>query len=237
MKLEPEFRPLWEAYSKRKDARTLRELLIALAPTIEKGVKTFGGGMPNLYAKAKLIAVNALNNYSPNEGRLKDYVMLHLQRLRRIAPQTGNIVSVPEMVRLGKRNLEEAQRELEDRFNRPPTDQELADYLGLSIKKLSKLQAASGAVLASAFEGDTGEIKDQGISKNAAELLKESVYKELSPLQQYIMERRFGLHNHKEENIEEIAKKLKISVGQVHNHIQKIQNMLTGIEQFLSPKM
>lgn len=234
MKIENKYKELYLDWKKTGSKESLKKLMDVLYPTIEKGIKTFGGGLPSLYGKAKLIAYDALNSYSPDKGTLDSHLMLNLQRLYRYAPQSGAILDVPELVRMQAKQLETISKELEEKFRRPVSDQELADYMGLSLRRIQKIRSAQGTVPESIFEGSTPakalvDVDDKQKAKR--ELWMETLYKEVSPVQQYIMDHKFGLHGHKPKTLEEIAQKLKLSVSTVHKYLREIDEKLDLINK------
>lgn len=233
MKLEKRYAEYYANYIKNRDRESLNQLMQALQPVMLKGINTFGYGIPTLRGRAKLLVLDAINSYDPSRGPLESHVMLSLQRLQRYAPDTGNVVKLPEGVRMLQRQVVDAEKELEDKYNRAPSDQELADYLGLSLKKIRSARVASGAIPESAFEGN---VEMKSISQDNQEispkvkLWQESVYKELSPIHQYIAERRLGIFGHKPEPVEQVAKRLKISPASVSNYTKEVAQKLAPPE-------
>lgn len=230
MKLEKQYADLYTNYAQKRDTESLRQLMQALEPVITKGVHTFGSGIPTLYGRAKILAKQAIDTYDPKKSPLESHVMLNLQRLQRYAPNTGNVLYIPENVRLLNKQITEAEKELEDKFGRPPSDQEVADYLGLNIKKIRKVRTALGTVPEGTFdEGIAAESLDKEIPKedSKVELWREAVYKELSPVEQYIAEKRLGMFGHKPLPVEEVAKRLKMSPASVSLYAKKVLEKLT----------
>lgn len=224
-----------EAYTKYKETGDLNQIFPKIRPIIEYGWRTFGGGLPSLYGIAKKITLRALPNYDPSKGDLKSYLMLNLQELQKKVPESGEIISASYELRLLNKQLEEAEKELEDKYNRAPSDQELADFLGVSLKKIERARKLTGSVPESTFEG--GQIGIQPLDDNATQkeihpLWVESIYKTLSPVDQFILDSRLGLHGRKQLGVEEIARKLKMSVGSVSLRMKQLSDKLTVPEKF-----
>jgi len=231
MKIEKQFQPLFEEYQRTKSPDSMRKLVEALQPTIDKGLYTFGKGIPSLVGKAKLLAMQAIQTYNPKRGNLTNHVMLNLQRLQRLAPQVSNVITVPEGLRMHAKVLNDTTKELEDKLGRPPSDQELADHVGLSLKKIEAIRKAQGAATESAFQGNVAMIRGgEAFTPDQRNLWVETVYKELPPPQQYILENRFGLHGRPIQTLEQIAKKLGLSVSEVYNQSREIENKLSSME-------
>ena len=218
---------------KRGDKQALRELMDLISPIIRKGIMTFGGGDETLERRARLIAKRVIDNYNPKVGRLENYLMLNLQELRRRASESRNVLSSSEYIRLQQKKLYESEKELEDRLGRPPSDQELADYLGISIKKIAKLRSAQGGVAGSAVMDMPTKVPDLGELNEAQQLWLQTIYLEAPPEDKVVIENYFGLHGKKPATIEQIAQKLKKSVGYVHERIRKIQEEFSNIRHLL----
>jgi len=218
---------------KRGDKQALRELMDLISPIIRKGIMTFGGGDETLEGRARLIAKRVIDNYNPKVGRLENYLMLNLQELRRRASESRNVLSSSEYIRLQQKKLYESEKELEDRLGRPPSDQELADYLGISIKKIAKLRSAQGGVAGSAVMDMPTKVPDLGELNEAQQLWLQTIYLEAPPEDKVVIENYFGLHGKKPATIEQIAQKLKKSVGYVHERIRKIQEEFSNIRHLL----
>lgn len=189
--------------------------------------------MPTLYGHAKILTKNAIESYDPEKGSLESHIMLNLQRLQRLAPQTGNILDISEGNRLLQREITNVEKELEDKLGRPPSDQEIADHLGISIKRIRSLRNIYGTVPESAFEGDVA-VESLGQSPQSSnikhKLWQEAVYQELSPIDQYIAETRLGLFGKKVLPIEMVAKKLKMSPAYVSQRAKAIAQKLVPPE-------
>jgi len=227
LKLEQKYVPIYQQYVSDPNPENLRKMIDALSPTIEKGIKTFGAGLPTLYGRAKLITSSALQSYDPKKGALDSHVMLHLQRLQRYLPKTSNVVDVSEATMMLQSQVMEAEKELEDELGRPPSDAELASHLKMSMKKLERLRTATGTVPSSAFD-DNAQTQpiEQKTDDEKYKLWQEVVYMDLNPIQQYIAERRYGLHGKKQESVEEMARKLKISPNMVYQHLKTIEQKM-----------
>jgi len=231
--IEKKYAELFYKYKNEKDKKALQELMTQLLPVIRKAIMTFGGGDETLEGKARLIAKRVIDNYDPKMGRLESYLMLNLQELRRRASESRNVISSSEYIRLQQKKLYESQKELEDRLGRPPSDQELADYLGLSIKKIAKLRSAQGGVAGSAITDMPTVVPELGELNEAQKLWLETLYLEAPPENKVIIENYFGLHGRKPATLEEIAKRLKKSIGYVHEKVKKIQDEFSNIRHLL----
>lgn len=231
-KIEDEYYELYYRYKFGTDEEALRELLKALRPVIEKGLRTFAGPSAKyLYGRAKLIVKHAIDIYDPQKAPLKSYIMLHLQRLLRETGKTG-VIEASEQQRVEFKRLQDATKELEDSLGREPTDEELADYTGFSLKKIEKLRRALGGLPESQYQ--TMEVlSGKQLSPETMELIMDTVYIELDVLDKFIMEHYFGLRGKRQMTIEEIARSLNKSVGWVHKRIRFIEAKISEIAELV----
>jgi len=225
---------LLERYKKHGDVEALRQLLDALRPVILKAIRTFAeGNIDVLEGKARLIAKRVIDNYDPKKGKLENYLMLNLQELRRRSAESRNILSSSEYIRLQQKALYESEKELEDKLGRPPSDQELADYLGISLKKIERLRSAQGGTVASSVPDLGIHVPKLGELNEAQKLWLETMYLEAPNEDKIIIENYFGLHGRKPETLEQIAKRINKSLGYVHGRLKEIQKQFLDVKALL----
>lgn len=211
----------------------MRSLIKKLQPIIQKGLLTFGGeGAEILRGKAKLIVKNAIDVYDPTKGKLTNYVILHLQRLMREAPQTGTVISTAESFKMELRRFEQMVKELEDELGRPPSDYEIAERFKIPIRKIEKFRRAQGGMVTSQYE-DASISERKQLSDEAWQLVLDTIYLELDSIDQLILERYYGIHGHQRKTIEEIAREIKKSVGFVHKRLSEIRRKIEEVSSLL----
>lgn len=87
--------------------------------------------------------IGAIQSYNPDIGAaLNTHVHHRIQKAKRFVVHHQNVVSMPEpdAYQIGK--LQRAQTELEERFGRQPTHQELSEHMGIPVKRISKIQGS-----------------------------------------------------------------------------------------------
>lgn len=220
-----------ERYKKNRDAQAFNNIMTYLEPTVNQAIKVFGQGNEALRGQAKLIIIDALDSYDPKKGDLKIHVLLHLQRLRRLSGQTAP-VPIPETVKLTLMQIQQAEKELQDKYGRPPSDQEIADYTGLSIKKIQKAREYMQGIAESNVEGiEAVTERQKELEQDRRELWIQAIYTELPPLEQYILDCAYGRNGRKKKTLQEIANDLKLPVSTVHAKLKKIEEMISLGEQ------
>ena len=232
-KIEKAYQPAYSAWSENPNPTTTSDLLKEIRPVIDSAVKTFGGaaaGSPTLRSHARRISMESFNTYDPMRGPLKTHLMSNLQGLRRKSQQEQQIISVPEQVALDLYQTEESGKELEDKLGRTPSDEELADFTGVSLKRLSYIRQARRPVAQGTIMQSSG---DAGMYMPAVKAPQESsaawvelIYSDLNKTDQYILERSMGLHGHQPQAQGQIAQALRLSAGAVSQRLQRIQAQL-----------
>lgn len=240
MRLEKDYTDAFNAWQQSQDPKTTGDLLRAVDPVIRAGVRSFGGGAansPTLYAQARKLALDAFNTYDPQKAPLKPHLMSNLQRLRRVSLQEQQIVRMPEQVARDRYNVDTATKELEDQLGRPPSDLELADHTGLSLKRLGHIRRGSRPLAESTLMQQSRYDDSRGGYQAGVESLDanytpqmEFVHHDLNPTDQFIMERSFGLHGNPIMSATDIARKLKISPAAVSQRMARIQAQLDQLQ-------
>lgn len=213
------------------------QIVKSLQPIIDTAVTSYAGqnASPNVRAKARLMALKALDTYDPNRGNVKTHLLSQMQSLRRLSAKEQNIISIPEQVALDHRRLNEAENELLDSFGRPPTDTELADMTGLSTRRIKKIRAFNQPISEGMTAAHTGDSDDSTNTEIASVLPNynrhtdawlDFVHDDLSPTDQLIMDMTLGRNGRRRASTQEIASKLRITPGAVSQRAAKIQDMI-----------
>jgi DNA-directed RNA polymerase specialized sigma subunit len=232
--LEPDFQEPYKAWSTDPSRANTGQMLKALDPVISTAVRAYAGPSAKsvtIKSQAKRMAAEALSSYDPAKGPLKSHMMSRLQRLRRTASSHRQIIRVPEQVALDQMHSERAANELEDKLGRPPSDQELSDFTGLSLKRLQYIRG-SGRPLAEStitrHSDDGGGGYDPRVRslQERPDAWLELVYDDLDETNQFIIERVLGMHGHPKTKPSQVAAQLRISPAAVSHRMAQIQQKL-----------
>jgi DNA-directed RNA polymerase specialized sigma subunit len=237
--LEEEFAPHFNAWQKSPTPETAGQLLKTVDPILQSALRTYTGvshTSPNLKAKAKLIALNSLGRYDQKQTKLRTYLMTNLQSLRREAAEEGNIIDVPERIRLDRQKLHTSSVELIDKLGREPSARELASHVGISLRRLGHINKlrptlAEGQLADSSFDSDQSRDDTQMTAPRNRDVYLQFVYGDLHPIDQVIMEYSLGLHGKPVLPKGRIAGKLGISPGAVSQRAAKIQKIIDQHEE------
>lgn len=211
------------------------QILAAVQPTIDTALSSYVGKNPTpvMRSRARLMALNALKTYDPNRGNVRTHLLSQMQSLRRLAAKENNIISIPEQVGLDFQKLEYAENELRDKLNRDPADDEVADFTGLSTRRIRKIRGFNQPLA----EGTTSTPTDSenaptelastlpGQTTNADAWL-DFVYDDLGSIDKLIMDMTLGRNGRRRSSTQDIAKRLNITPGAVSQRAAKIQSML-----------
>jgi DNA-directed RNA polymerase specialized sigma subunit len=214
---------MWEAYQSDPTTERQRELLIALKPTINSAITSFGGGNKALLTRAYIITKNALEKYDPKKGtNLKTYVYSNLQKLSRHNNNRNTIVKIPEGARLDNTRVYKFRREFEDKYDREPTIQEVSDGTGLSSMRVTKLGALKPETSMSRLVSDETGDSLAGKEENKLDTWSDYIYHDLDRDGKKIFEWTTGYGGAKTLSKKDIASKLGISAPAVSQRINTI---------------
>jgi len=230
-----DFTDIHTQWLKNKTPDTNTQLLKRVQPVIDTAVSSYGGASssPVFKSRARLMALKAMETYDPKRGNVRTHLLSQLQSLRRLSAQEQNIISIPEQVGLDYQRLHAAENELRDSLSRDPSDEELADATGLSIKRLRKVRAfnqpiASGTtVRETAEENYDGDIASSIPNQNqSADAWLDFVYGDLTPTDRLVMDMTLGRNGRRRASTQDIAARLNITPGAVSQRAAKIQAMI-----------
>ncbi len=244
--LEEPYRGPYETWKAGPDSpESNAAILKAIDPIVQKGVKMYGDDSPLSTSQGKLLALDGLNSYDPEQARLQSHLLNQMQGLRRKTRQQHEVVRVPERLLLESNKLRNYSQELQDELGREPTDAELSDKLGLSqarIKQIREFQPGMSTGQAEGRRHGSNDTENFGAlpasqlpgSQERQNYWVEIVYMDLPPTDQKILEYSLGLHGQPRLSNGEIAKKVGISQGGISQRKAKIQKLLDQ-EYELSP--
>lgn len=232
--IEPDFAEPYMNW-KQNQSPTQNDMIIEkMQPIIDSALKTYVGQevSPTVRLQAKRMALEGLKNYDPAKSKLKTHMMWHLQGLKRAAAKSNQILNVPERIRLDGNYINTSFNELNDQLGRDPSDNELADYTGMSLKRIQKVRSyrpgLSEGAATQAFSGSEEDGMSDPASlipgRTSSSAWRDFVYDGLDDRSKLIMEHTFGMNGKKILDNISIANKLRITparVSQLRADIQK----------------
>lgn len=241
--LEEQFAEPYQAWKADPTPRTRAGLLHAVDPVVRSALRSYAGSAasPALYGRAKVMTLQAVEKYDPSRAGLKTHLMTQLQGLRRHAQRAQNVLSIPERVRLDRQHLDSSFTELRDQLGRDPSDLELADKVGLSLKRIAHVRKAVPGYA----ESQLRDLGEEGESVTAAPAVRggpeddrawlEFVYHSVQPLDQLILEHTMGMNGKAVLSNQDLARRLRVTPSAVSQRKAKLQGYLNeraGLEGF-----
>lgn len=135
---------LWQEYKANKKFEIRERLIIKYAPLVKYIAGRIAINTPpqvefdDLVSFGILGLIDAIEKYDPKTGaNFKTYATVRIKGA--IIDEIRLLDWIPRSLRHKAKQLEEAYAALENRYNRPATDEEIANYLNLNQEELSKL--------------------------------------------------------------------------------------------------
>jgi RNA polymerase sigma factor for flagellar operon FliA len=133
---------LWRAYRAEPQSKPLRDrLILTYAPLVKYVAGRLGSGLPahvdddDLISYGLLGLMGAIERYDPDRDvKFETYAITRIKGS--IIDELRAMDWVPRSVRARARDIERAIAELERRLHRAPTDEEIADRLGITQEEL-----------------------------------------------------------------------------------------------------
>ena len=222
------------AYQKTPGPDTARAALAAVHPLVERAVAAQGlSGDPLALSRGRRLALDALTRYDPNKAALSTYLHASLQGVRRQSRKAARPVAAAGRVGLERARAQAAAEELEHELGRPASAGEVADRIGVPLKRLSDVLTHRPAAAGAAFAGGDGPAVT-GVGPAKVGPWAHLVYQDLSPNDQLVMEHTLGLYGQPVLGVGELAKRINRSPGAVSQARRRIQELL-DLEGELSP--
>jgi Sigma-70 region 3 len=169
----------------------LNAVVDVLHPQIDQHLARMGmHGDPLMRSKARLLAADAIKTWDPGQGgslpTWTGHQLMQLHRFRRLSQQA---LDIPEGVQLDALKIEQQRRELAEKKNREPTQEELADATGFSMKRLRDVQTGMRPTPAASAFGDASPA--MLYNDHTAEAM-DAIYGTADTVDKQIMEGRMG---------------------------------------------
>ncbi|MBN2204044.1 MAG: RNA polymerase sigma factor WhiG [Thermoleophilia bacterium] len=149
---EHQVRELWSRYKHHGDQGARDRLILAYAPLVKYVAGRMSNGLPAHIEESDLISygllglIGAIERFDPaREIKFETYAVSRIKGS--IIDELRSLDWVPRSVRSKAREIEKACALLENRLHRAPTDQEIAEHIGVSVDEfqvtLSQIATAS----------------------------------------------------------------------------------------------
>lgn len=232
----PEDLDPYEIYKAKPTPQALKATVDHHRTYIDNTVFRMLGKQPSpvVRTRADLLAAESIKKYDPaSKVPLKNWIAQGLQGVHRIAKNVTEIVHVPDQIRRDAANLARARAELQEKLMRDPSDDELADHTGISVKKQQRIASghlwskAEGSYTAELERGgEDGDENMPGFAKDPMDEVHDYVYHDLDDIDKQIFQYRLGYRGGKVLPNQEIARRLNMSPSAVTQRAARIQRRI-----------
>jgi DNA-directed RNA polymerase specialized sigma subunit len=219
---------LWREWKRTKSPLTLEHLLTRLAPLINREVGKWGATVPRvaLESKARILTIEALENYDPNRGAaIGTHVTNRLRKLSRFVYPYQNVARLPENKQLLFNTFQVAQNKLYDEHGREPTVEEISDELGWTKRKVSDFQHSFGR--RELVESEGAFIEDDPATSG----LVDFYYHGLAPDDKRLFEDITGYGGKRPLPNSQLMSKYRLTQGQLSYRKRKFIDQIKKIQQ------
>ena len=214
--------PSWQRLQ-QGDSAAASQFLKEVAPSITNAVNSYANGDKIFFTKARILALEAAKTYDPSKGaNINTHVFNQLRQLQRIAAQRGNLTRVSENAAQQRSVVQRAIRELTADLGEDPTTEQVANKVGMSLKRVDALMNYRPVVPESLAVNPEGDSFVQGDSNKTLELYDTVIYNELDNIDKKIYEWSTGYGKGEKLSGVQIAQKLKITPAAVSKRYAKI---------------
>ena len=195
----------------------LRPLIHSLQPLVTHRSRIFEHKVrdippPAIKAEFQTQLVRALETFDPNKGKLATYVGSRLMKANRFVTTYQNPARIVE-TRVGKiTDLKNAEDLLSQQLKRPPTSVELADQMKMPQKDVVALREELRKAHPS---GQFGPADPSTITPSRTKEIMRLLPADLSPDENAVFERVYGVSGKRQMGTGSIAKELKMSAPKV----------------------
>ena len=148
---------LWARYKDHQDSSARDELILNYSPLVKYVAGRLASSLPQTVDTADLISygifgrIDAIEKFDP--GRAIKFETYAISRIKgAIIDELRAMDWVPRSVRSRAREIEAAYVSLENSLRRVPTDQEVADHMGVSLKEFQDILAKLSYTSVVSFE-------------------------------------------------------------------------------------
>jgi DNA-directed RNA polymerase specialized sigma subunit len=171
-----------------------------------------------LKSKAKLLTIDAIKTYDPLSGaNLTTHVYNYLRPINRESKDMAEVAPMSRHYSDESAKMINAVTSFAEENGREPDDSEIRDMLGISQKRLEKLnkivkyEIPESQVIGGMEDEDTDEQSDR------LNLWTDYVYHDLGTKDKKILDLKLGRNGHTEMSNEEVAIKLNTSPAEISN--------------------
>jgi RNA polymerase sigma factor FliA len=157
----------WDSFKRDADADAREKLILHYAPLVKYVASRVATGLPASVDQHDLVSygmfglIDALEKFEPGRGnKFETYAIPRIKGA--IIDELRAMDWVPRSIRFKARELEKAQADLEAKLKRRPSEEELADRLGMSRRELHSMVSQISFVSVLALDEVVSAGSDRG---------------------------------------------------------------------------
>jgi RNA polymerase primary sigma factor len=238
---------------KRGDRRAREQMIKAnlrLVVKIAHDYENFGLPLLDLINEGNIGLMKAVERFDPSKGgKLSTYGSWWIkQSIKRALANQSKTIRLPVHLVDKIAKMRRTSMKLQEVFGREPTDEELAEEMGMSSSRVAQMRTA--AIRPTSLDAPIGDdesnnfaevVQDENADtpyelleeKSVTKMLREMV-KTLDPREATILQFRFGLDGGSEKTLEEVGAKFGVTrerVRQIQNiALNKLRKMIQKLE-------
>jgi RNA polymerase sigma factor for flagellar operon FliA len=131
---------LWNTYVAHHEPKLREQIIVQYAPLVKYVVGRLAINMPTIIDSDDIISygtlglIDAVERFDPTRGiKFETYAIARIRGA--IIDALRSLDQIPRTARQRAREIESAIAELEAKLKRPPTDQEVADRMGMDVER------------------------------------------------------------------------------------------------------
>lgn len=210
---------------------------LRLVVKIARDYSNYGVPLLDLISEGSIGLINAVGRFDPKKGgKLSTYAAWWIkQSIKKALGRQSKTIRLPVHFSEKISRIRKVSRQLSEGLGREPTDEEVADELGIGVSKVARLKLASlrpASLDASVGEDDDTELIDLVGDMEAQDpfemLSDKNLHQELGVLLVQLSERerkilscRFGLDGARPKTLEEVGEKF----GVTRERVRQVQNI------------
>jgi len=227
--------PEYDLWKTEPTPDNMAKVIEALSPTINAEVQRYQGSKPIVRGRAKTLAIKAVKSYDPQHGAaLRSWVVTQLQPLARYSQQMRPLRTSELAIRQAA-EADRVRRELSDTMGRDPSDEELADEIGLSVTRIKDLRKrVKPTVYETAFESPDTEgpsLLPGTVDTDKVDMAEAIVYDSLAPRDKTIYDLKVGRHGKTAIPNQQIAKRLGVTPALISQRSAMIAEQMQDLIQ------
>ena len=235
---------------KRGDKKAREQMITANLRLVVKIAREYAGlGLPllDLINEGNIGLMKGVQRFDPGKGaKLSSYASWWIkQAIRRALSNQSKTIRLPVHVVDKMTHIRRAEVKLRETLDREPTDEEVADDIGLDARRVRRYREAARAPVSldspighedstpiseGVADANAAAPYDQIIQANDGELVQE-VLATLDAREGRILALRFGLDDRKPKTLEEVAERFGVTRERIRQiQEQALQKMRVKIE-------